>query len=142
MSAHPDRTEVVAQAKADLEAAGTDVSSPCGAWAITNLAASRMRAEGAGLLDKPFGNNCQGFAVDIIAYPDGQIYDVLIRAETDNLPAWQDAGTVDPSRWRPPLGSLVDPPDPPDPPAPGDPALAALDARLTRIEQWIAQAPR
>ena len=59
---HPDRSAVVAQAKADLDAAGHDLSGPCGAFSITHRAAWRMRGEGAGLLYKPGGNNCQGYA--------------------------------------------------------------------------------
>lgn len=97
---HPDRSAVVAQAKADLEAAGHDLSGPCGAFAIVKLAAFRMGG-GAGLLDKPAGNNCEGYATDIIVYPDGKHYDVLVGGGETNGPSWQDAGTVDPSRYRP-----------------------------------------
>lgn len=104
---HPDRSAVVAQAKADLEAAGHDLSGPCGAFSIVKLAAFRMGG-GAGLLDKPAGNNCEGYATDIIVYPDGKHYDVLVGGGETNGPSWQDAGTVDPSRYRP----AVDPGQP------------------------------
>lgn len=90
----------MADAKAELEAAGQDLSGPCGAFAIVKLAAWKMGG-GAGLLDKPAGNNCEGYATDIIVYPDGRHYDVLVDGGGRNGPAWGDAGTVDPSRYRP-----------------------------------------
>ncbi|MDE2143486.1 MAG: hypothetical protein KGJ84_13855 [Elusimicrobia bacterium] len=99
---HPDRSDVVAQAKADLETAGHDLTGACGAFAIVRVAAWRMRDEGAGLLSKPSGNNCEGYATDIIAYPDGRIYDVLVGGGESNGPAWQDDGTVDPGRYTTP----------------------------------------
>ena len=141
MSEHPDRTAVVAQAKADLAAAGRDPHSACGAAEITNLAAWRMQNEGAGLLDKPTGNNCQGYAVDIIAYRDGQIYDVLVNAETQNIPAWQPLTPVDPARWRPPVypSYYPGPIEPPvDPPPVEPPPTSPLEARVARLEQWAA----
>lgn len=98
--AHPDRSAVVAEAKAELEAAGHDLSGPCGAFAIVKLAAWKMGG-GAGLLDKPAGNNCEGYATDIIVYADGRHYDVLVDGGGRNGPAWGDAGLVDPSRYRP-----------------------------------------
>lgn len=99
---HPDESGTVAQAKADLGAQGVDLTGPCGAFAIVNEAAKRI---GAGLWDKPGGNNCQGFATDIIAYPDGYIYDVLIDGGGANTPTW-DAATclpLEPSRYRAPI---------------------------------------
>jgi hypothetical protein len=96
---HADQSEIVAEAKAELEAAGKDLSGPCGAFSIVKLAASRMSG-GAGVLSKPSGNNCDGFATDIIAFPDGRIYDVLVGGGEANGPAWQDDGTVDPARYR------------------------------------------
>jgi hypothetical protein len=97
---HPDRSDVVAQAKDDLENAGHDLSGPCGAFSIVKLAAWRMGG-GAGLLSKPSGNNCEGYSTDIIVYPDGRIYDVLVDGGGRNGPAWGDAGVVDPARYRP-----------------------------------------
>jgi hypothetical protein len=104
---HPDRSAVVAQAKEDLEAAGHDLSGPCGAFSIVKLAAWRIGG-GAGLLDKPAGNNCEGYATDIIVYPDGRHYDVLVDGGGKNGAAWGDAGMIDPSRYRP----AVDPGQP------------------------------
>jgi hypothetical protein len=98
---HADKSNVIAQAKSELQAAGKDLSGPCGAFSIVELAAWKMRAEGAGLLDKPAGNNCKGFATDIIAYADGHIYDVLGASGETNDPAWMDDGVVEASRYRP-----------------------------------------
>lgn len=129
---HPTRAPIVAQAKADLEAAGTTLTTPCGAFSIVELATWRMREEQAGLLEKPGGNNCRGFAVDIVVYPDGEIYDVLIAQTVKNIPAWQvpGAGVVDPSRYRPAHDPEFDAvPIPPTPPATPD--------QLTRIETKV-----
>lgn len=104
---HPDRSAVVAQAKEDLESAGHDLSGPCGAFSIVRLAAWRIGGD-AGLLSKPSGNNCEGYATDIIVYPNGRIYDVVIDGGGRNGPTWRDAGVVDPSRYRP----AVDPGQP------------------------------
>jgi hypothetical protein len=147
---HPSQQAVVEQAKQDLLHAGVDLSGPCGAWRIVNLAAWRLQAGGdaAGLLSKPEGNNCDGYAVDILAYPDGEIYDVLIASGTQNGPAWQEVGSVYPSRWRPAVFptyySGVPPPTPTPPPPSTDLAIrvAALEARMARLEVWTAQAPR
>jgi len=150
---HPSQQAQVERAKQDLLNAGVDISGPCGAWRIVNLAAWRLAhaGDGAGLLAKLDGNHCEGYAVDIIAYPDGVIYDVLIASGELNLPAWQEAGVVDPGRWRPAVFQDYDeaapdsPPQPaPDPPPPSsvDARIAALEARLAAIDRWIAQAPR
>lgn len=104
---HPDRSDVVAQAKDDLENAGHDLSGPCGAFSIVRLAAWRMGGD-AGLLSKPSGNNCEGYSTDIIVYPDGRIYDVIVDGGGRNGPTWNDAGVVDPARYRP----AVDPGQP------------------------------
>lgn len=112
---HPDKSSVVAQAKAEAEAAGFvySKSSPeCpDRFEITKRAAWKLQSEGAGLLSKTFGNNCQGYAVDIIAYPDGYIYDILNGTAPDgNGPMWNPAGCgpvggngTCPDRYRPPI---------------------------------------
>ncbi len=98
---HPDQSGAVADAKASLEAEGANLSGSCGAFEIVRRAAQSI---GAGLWDKPGGNNCQGFAVDIIAYPDGYIYDVLIDGGGANTPAWNAATCLplEPGRYRSP----------------------------------------
>ncbi|MDP3763912.1 MAG: hypothetical protein Q8Q92_04745 [bacterium] len=94
---HPDRSSVVAEAKAEAEATGIvySTSSPeCpDRFEITKRAAWKLKDEGAGLLDKPSGNNCQGYSVDIIVFPDGYIYDILNGTVPDgNGPMWNPAG--------------------------------------------------
>lgn len=84
----------IAKAKLDLQKAGVDLSGPCGAFKIVQLAVWRA-TDDSGLLAKPSGNNCQGFATDIVAYPDGSIYDVLIDGGGANTPTWNPAGTID-----------------------------------------------
>lgn len=94
---HPDKSGVVAEAKQEAEETGIVYSrnSPeCpDRFEITKRAAWKLRGEGAGLLSKTSGNNCQGYSVDLIIYPDGYIYDILNGTAPDgNGPAWIPAG--------------------------------------------------
>ena len=128
---HPD---VVAAVKAELVAKGITLSGECGAFAITKRVAWQLRGEGAGLLDKPGGSNCQGFATDIIAYPGGRIFDILIDGGGSNGPAWNASDPVDASRYRP----AVDPGDAPSPtptPTPAPVPVPTLD--LSGVYQRI-----
>ncbi len=102
---HPNHYDLVVEAKADLTTEGEDLTGPCGAFKIVRRAAQYIAPSDptVGLLDKPTGNNCTGYATDIIAYRDGIIYDVLIDAGGANTPAWSFSGSVDPSRYRPPF---------------------------------------
>lgn len=101
--------DVVADVVNDLRARGVDIGGPCGALAIVKRVAWRLRAEGAGLLEKTSGNQCEQRAVDIIVYPDGHGFDVLTGSgdANGNGPDWSatpiDSGG---SRWR---GVAVDP---------------------------------
>lgn len=133
-----DNTDVVAKVKADLEARGIALSGPCGAFEITRRVAWILKDEGAGLLAKPSGNNCNGFSVDVVCYRDGTWVDCLVNAETENRPAWQvGADRLDPTRWAAP----ADPGDVLPTPAPGgDPAPAAgdeIDRLVTNSEHLI-----
>lgn len=139
--------DVVADVVNDLRARGVDISGPCGALAIVKRVAWRLRAEGAGLLFKNTGNNCEERAVDIIVYPDGHGFDVLTGGgdANGNGPDWSpvpiDSGA---SRWR---GVAVDPdggliPQPPPiatpppvviPPPPPPAQILDLSAVLTAI---------
>ena len=87
--------EFVAAVKAQLQARGVDLTGPCGAFAITKRVAWGLRATGAGLLSKPSGNNCDGFAVDIVAFPTGMIVDILGDAGNANTPLWNTGEPVD-----------------------------------------------
>jgi hypothetical protein len=95
----------VAAVKAELQARGVDLSGPCGAFAITKRVAWGLRHLGCGLLSKPSGNNCEGFATDIVMFKDqgGNIIDVLGDGGGSNTPLWTVTDTVDPARWRPPV---------------------------------------
>lgn len=104
--------QLVAQIKAQLEAKGMDLSGPCGAFQITKRVAWALRAQGAGLLSKPSGNNCEGYAVDIVMFPDGTGVDCLSDGGGSNGPTWGATEIADGvSRYRP----AVDPGDTPDP---------------------------
>lgn len=121
---HPD---VVAAVKADLQARGVDLSGACGAFQITKRVAWRLRDEGAGVLDKPAGNQCEGRAVDIIIYPGGRIFDILTDAGGSNGASWGAGDPVDASRWRPvtsdPDGGVAPPPVVNNPPPVGQPPV-------------------
>jgi len=121
---------LVAQIKQQLLARGDDLSGPCGAFAITQRVAWALRADGAGLLDKPGGNNCLGFATDYIIFEHGPAFDILGDGGGANNPQWNedDDATLIP-RWRAPVdpGDVVVPPVvPPDPPP--DALADVLDA--------------
>lgn len=144
LTAQPlDGTAAVQKAKDDLHAIGvqTENAGPCGAFQIVNLAAQRL---GAGVLYKPDGNHCEWpagsghfFSVDIVAFRNGQIFDALIASEVENRPAWQNAGLVDPTRYRDPVVSAPVP-IPDVPPGPGTTCPPAdtnvLLARLAVLE--------
>jgi hypothetical protein len=146
-----DHTATVAQVKAHLQAGGVNLSGPCGAFEITKRVAWQLRGENAGLLSKPDGNNCESYAVDIIAYPSGVIVDMIISAGDDNGPTWNILPElVDPSRWRPAFdpgddpGPPDDPPDPDCPPCPECPPcppstvdLSGIEQRLTTLEAGL-----
>ena len=94
----------VAAVKAQLKAKGVDLSGPCGAFAITKRVAWGLRANGAGLLSKPGGNNCEGFAVDIVCFRDGRAFDILSDAGGTNGPGWSATDVDDlAGRWRSPV---------------------------------------
>jgi hypothetical protein len=106
--AHPNHQALIQQAKDELVALSEDLTGPCGAFKIVQRAVPWIQASdpAAGYLEKTSGNNCGGFATDIVCYNDGIIYDVLGAAgdgdgvTTGNDVQWNFAGTVDPSRYR------------------------------------------
>lgn len=116
---------LVEAVKAHLEAIGTNLSGPCGAFAITQRVAWELRSTGAGLLSKPAGNNCDGYATDIICYPNGQLIDILTDGGGANGPSWNTSDVVDPARYRPAFdpgdGVLTAPPPSDPPPVPPSP---------------------
>ena len=151
--------DVVAAAKAAAIAADHDPDAPgqadeCNRFDVTNRVANALRGEGAGVLDKPSGNNCMGRAVDIIAYPDGTIVDVLGGGvDGPNTPMWQvNPNKVGPSRWRaafevenPPTPERTPQPGPPGPEGPqgpkgdkGDKGEPGSDANVAELMARVA----
>ncbi|HEV8601458.1 MAG TPA: hypothetical protein VGQ87_02560 [Patescibacteria group bacterium] len=95
-SKHGNHTAEVAEAKNELIAEGKQFPEPnapdeCFRFEIVKRAVPKIGG-GAGYLDKPGGNNCGGRAVDIIAFPDGYIYDVLAGSGDGSMPAWNAVG--------------------------------------------------
>ncbi len=93
---HGDHTVEVAAARDELIAEGKQFPDPsasdeCYRFEIVKRAVPKI-GDGAGYLGgkKPGQNNCGGFAVDIIAFPDGYIYDVLIGDKS--MPGWNPTG--------------------------------------------------
>lgn len=134
--------ETVETVKAYLEARGEDLSGPCGAFKITKRVAWALKDTGAGLLEKTSGNNCEGYAADVICYPDGRTFDILEDGGGKNGPRWAQHLPHDPAvaaRYRP----AIDPGDVPDSgnqnkPDPGgnkpDPGTVDLSALLAQIQ--------
>lgn len=136
-------TDLVALVKADLEARGVQVTgSVAGAFEVTKRVAWQLRAEGAGLLLKPAGENIvtwqgQSFSASRICYPDGRLVKILTDVPTTNGPSWQDNGTVDRRLYvaaidPDPAPVVVEEPDPIVEPLP-DPFLA-LHAKLDALK--------
>jgi len=91
----------VAAVKAQLEREGVNLLGPCGAFQITKRVAWGLRARGAGLLAKPGGNQCDGYATDIVCWQD-RAYDILSDGGNSNGPTWNETGVDDlAARWRP-----------------------------------------
>lgn len=122
----PTHVDAIANAKIKVAAKFGEafLHSPCGAFEIVKVAVWDLKdnGENLGLLDKPSGNNCSGYSVDIVCYPDGLIADVLADSGGDNTPTWNFGEPVSPSRWRPPIdpGNQIPSPPPEQPPSGGD----------------------
>lgn len=88
---HPDQTGAVQAAKDSVVGDGIPLDTDCNIFEIVKRAAGSI---GAGVLIKPSGRNCGGFAVDIITFPDGYIYDVLIGSDPGGAlaPTWSPVG--------------------------------------------------
>jgi len=95
----------VSAIKAWLISQQVNLTGPCGAFAITRRVAWGLRDQGAGLLSKPSGNNCEGYATDIVMFRDagGDIIDILGDGGNQNNPMWSVTDRVDLARWRPPV---------------------------------------
>jgi hypothetical protein len=133
-----DHTDVVARIKSALEAKGVSLTGPDGAFEITGRVAWELRGEGAGLLDKPGGNQSHGFATDIICYPDGQLWDILGDGGGANNPQWNESDKVDPSRYRPAkqMDPIPVPPPNPDPTLLSE-AVKAIAAKVEALTSLV-----
>jgi len=110
---HPDvpgptpelSVEYVAAVKRQLEQAGVNLIGPCGAFAITRRVAWGLRGAGIGLLSKPGGNQCDGYATDVLVLPNRtDIIDILSDGGGQNTPSWYEReNEVTPDRWRAPV---------------------------------------
>ena len=111
--------DVVTAVLERLKTEGLNASGPCGGLYVTNAVAIELQNQGesaAGILSKPTGNNCTGYAQDIIVYRDGSHYDILDDGENlSRSPRWNYVGLVDPDRWRPPVDPSQIPIQPPPP---------------------------
>lgn len=133
LNAHA-QVEVVQAVKNDLVSRHINLSGPCGAFEITKRVAWILRAQGVGLLDKPGGNNCQGYSVDYVVFPDMSGRDILGDGGGENIPQWsgepnEPAGAFA-GRWRAPFdpGDTITPAPSPSPtPAPQPPPASNLD---------------
>jgi len=137
-----NQTAVVERVKQALEHRGVKLDGPCGAFEITKRVAWELRAQGAGLLQKSTGNNCVGYAVDIIAFQDGSYVDMLVDGGNKNAPAWNvKPDRVDAARWRAAFDPGA-PPPPPPPPGPGTvtpPAVESTDELARVIDEAAAR---
>lgn len=89
---HGNHKDEVIAAKASVLADGIALDTDCNIFEITKRAARAI--SGAGVLSKPSGRNCNSFAVDIIAFSDGYIYDDLIGSDPGGAltPTWNQTG--------------------------------------------------
>jgi hypothetical protein len=93
---------LVAQALGEADSAGEDMTDLCVISNAVDRAVELIRQSTgwpAGRLSKPDGTQCGGLAVDIIAFPNGEIYDVVIGKGSINGPAWDADANIDPSRY-------------------------------------------
>ena len=135
MPERPTHLMIVMTVIDHFHTAGVSLAGPCGAFQITRRVAWLLREEGTGLLAKAEGNNCDGYATDVLCYPDGAIVDILGDSGGANIPTWQNRGFVDPALYRPP----IEPPD--EIPAP-PPVVDTLPDRVARLEAQMSDLPR
>jgi hypothetical protein len=114
--------------------------SPLGeanAHKVINATAWRHRDEGWGLLSKPSGTNYNGCSIDVlINQRTSEAVDCLSDAEGVGGAKWDPIGwdATFAGRFVAPYDpSPVTPPQPPDPPPTGD-----VEARLKKVEDFLA----
>jgi hypothetical protein len=137
--------ETIQTIRETLQAQGVDLTGSCGAFAITHRVAWAVRAQGLGLVAKPYGEQCRGYKTDGLAFLHaGQlgVIDILVDAGGQNEPSWiVDFPTQNLAiRWAAPF----DPGDPtPSPPAPPESSvdltlvLREITALQTQLEVQV-----
>jgi hypothetical protein len=134
----PDHTATIEAARNAALAVGIDVdASECNRFEITKRAALLLASEGAGLLSKPSGNNCNGYAVDVIVYPAGRAFDIVGAGPDGPASAhWMELTPVNPDRWRAPIDLVTAEPAPlPATPVPQPPIPSEYDTILAQLAQ-------
>ncbi|HTL39442.1 MAG TPA: hypothetical protein VL306_01380 [Methylomirabilota bacterium] len=84
----PNHIDVVQRVISYLTSQGISMAGNCGAFEITKRVAWALRNEGAGLLVTFHSSACNGYASDIIAYPDDSQVDILGDTGGANNPQW------------------------------------------------------
>ncbi|HMD36874.1 MAG TPA: hypothetical protein VKH42_17995 [Vicinamibacterales bacterium] len=95
-----DNSCFITEAKAQLQAAGRDLSGDCGAWSIIDRAVRNM-GHGAGYKVKA-GTSCNGYSIKSVMFPDGADFLVLISPGTTNGPTWTFFAYSDPGIYAAP----------------------------------------
>lgn len=128
----PDHLAYVRQAREEYDHVPASVER---GWLVTNRACE-LCGENFGLLSKPSGTNWNGYSIDCLMRATGETWDVLGDAEGIARPQWTrttPTGMTAPSKWRPHVATTPPPTEPPPEPSPDD-----LEARVTRLEQFMA----
>jgi hypothetical protein len=136
-----DHTQIVAAAKQQVIAVGINPDADeCNRFEVTKRVAAALRDEGAGLITKPSGNNCQGFAVDAIMYRDGTVVDILGSGpEGPNTPHWLIQPNKRPtSDWAPPPSTEVPKAEPPATVEDHDAILRRIEAHVEALRTEVA----
>lgn len=152
-----DHSALVRETWTELRTAGYNLSDggdsmPCNNFLLVRAVVTKLKAEGAGALQKTTGTRCEfegeSYAKDIVAYPDGRIFDIIgVGPVTGSFdPHWDAKDPVEPSRWRALPPFMVGGPTPaptPDLPPQGQPAPTIdLSAVIAEIRAVYAQNER
>lgn len=103
---------VVEQARADLVAASVSLAGVCGAFELVKVVANRLHATDptVGLLLKPGGTNCTGYAADIVNFKGGRLVDVAFDQNpgSDVTAVWNVKNEVRPvEQWHAPIPGAI-----------------------------------
>jgi hypothetical protein len=137
-----DHTALVAQVKAEVQAAGIDINhgpGECGRFEITKRVAWLIRQEGWGLIYAGSGNGCSDhntlddpkYRVDTVMKIDGSVIDMLCGGGDGNTPCWNPSGNQPSTNWRMPF-------DPGTTGGGGPPPPEDLTARVVALEREVA----